>query len=150
MPTARKTGHRIRAGLYAAAALTSTYEVRQMAIQSDQPLTAPWGINSRESKPPAPARITSNADKSKSIDGFLNCSLKMSYMTFGMWGYWLDSFLPGNAESSDVTVMVYDEEDVEVYLQGLIYRPRPGNGMVAVQGGWAEVEWVIERGVVIA
>lgn len=149
MPNGRNSGQRIRSGLYAAGALTSTYEVSRLAVQSDQPLSIPWGIDSFASRPPIPARITTNADLSRTPDGFYEFDWVTSYHTFGMFGYWVASFLPADVESADVTVMTYDEEDAAMYLQALIHRPHPGDGMTAVKGGWGDIHWRFTRGVAI-
>lgn len=148
MPTARNTGHRIRSGTHAAAAITSTYDVSALTQQADQTIEIPWVIARDDTLIPRHARIVKNADGSKSRDGFVRFKWRMSYMTFLMMDFWLDSFLASGAESANVTVRTFDEQDAEVYYQGIIYRPPfDGQNPRPAPGGWADVVWEFDNGV---
>ncbi|WP_230690783.1 hypothetical protein, partial [Streptococcus pneumoniae] len=83
MPVARSTGWRIAAGTISAASLTSAYEVAALPIQSDQDFSIPWTLNSALCATPTPARVTTNADLSRSPDGFYAWKWGLDYMSFG-------------------------------------------------------------------
>jgi len=148
MPNARNTGHRIRSGLQTAAAMTSTYEVESLPVQSDQPDADAWTIAGDGTTPPRPARVIVNADLSVSADGFLEFEWRMSYMSFGMLDYWLTTFLPSGVQDADVTVMTYNERDVAMYVQCKMRKPVfPSADAQVVPGGWGNVIWRFKKGV---
>jgi hypothetical protein len=148
MPVARATGWRLRAGTHTAAALTSTYNVVDLAIQADQNHACPWTIDSAGTTPPKPARIVTNADLSRSGDGFTSWKWRMSYMTNLMVSYWLTTFLPGGVESAEITALTYNAVDTAEYYQALIWRPEfPSSNAQHAVGGWGNVIWEFTRGV---
>lgn len=145
MPVPRLTGHRLRSGLWTADDLTDTYAISALPVQTDQGFL-PWVVNGQETLPPTPARITTNADLSKSPDGFYAWAWAMDMFSFEMLDYWLDTFLPDDVDSAEVSGMTYDERENPFYFQALINRPRPGTGLSYLPGGWAVV-WQFTRGV---
>jgi hypothetical protein len=150
MPVARLEGQRIRSGTYAAANLTSTYNVVDLALQSDQNDACPWTIDSAGTTPPKPARIVTNGDLSRSADGFYSWQWRMSYMTNLMVSYWLSTFLPGSAQSASVTVLTYDETDTATYWNASLWKPEfPSSDAQYAIGGWGNVIWRFTRGVQI-
>jgi hypothetical protein len=149
MPAARNEGHSIQAGLQTVASFNSTHEVQNFAVQSDQrPIE--WAIDSELSVPPRPARITANADLSRSSDGFFSATLGMTYITNGMLSYLLSTFFAGSAETSESTIKTFDEADTAIYLQGLLIRPNVEDGSLEYAGGgWRNVLLRFVRGTVI-
>lgn len=150
MPVARLEGWRVRAGTHAASALTSTYNVQDFPIQSDQNDASPWDIDSLGTTPPKYDRIVTNGDKSRSPDGFANWQWRMSYMTNGMLSYWLATLLPGEAESAEITALTYTATDAATYWTALISKPEfpSADAQVAI-GGWNNVIWRFTRAVQI-
>jgi hypothetical protein len=149
MPNERKIGQRIREGLYDVSDMTDTYEVIQLEVQEDQDDSDWWVLDGWRSTPPKPARRTKMADGSVKRDGFYSFDWVITYMSFGMLAYWLDRFLPNGADAASVTVMTYDENDEAVFLQCIINRPElPGDGEPTM-GGWMNVRWRFDTGVVI-
>jgi hypothetical protein len=147
MPTARATGQRIAAGTITAASLTSTYAITNLPVQTDQDFSCPWVVDSSLCSTPTPARITTNADLSRSADGFYAWRLGFSYMTFDMFGYWTSTLLPGNAWSAPITVMDYDETDTAVFFNATIWRPNtPSDKAQYITGGWGRVVFDITKG----
>lgn len=150
MPVARSTGWRIASGHISAAALTSAYEVTALPVQSDQDFSTPWTLASRLCQTPTPARVTTNADLSRSPDGFYSWRWGLTYMSFGMTDYWNSTFLPGGAWSAPVTLMDYDENNQAVFYQATLWRPNyPSDKAQYITGGWANVIYDINRGVQI-
>jgi len=150
MPTTRATDHRIRSGTQAVVDVTSTYSVTARSKASDQP-TDPnfWIIDTLQSTAPKPARVATMLDLSQAADGFYSWQWVISHMTNGMLTLWYTDFLPSGARSGVVTVRTYTDADVSVYLTGVVYRPNlPGDG-TPILGGWANVVWRFDRGVVI-
>lgn len=151
MTNARKTLQRLRAGTFTSADLGSTYEIGQLATQSDQTSGIPWIIAADGTTTPTPARITTNADLSRSPDGFYSWSWRMSYFTFGMTDFWLTTFLPGGVFSAPVTVMTYDEADGALFLNATIWRPTfPSDKAQNAPAGFGNIVWDFTRGVIIA
>lgn len=147
MPTARATGHRLRAGTYTAAQLTSTYNVVDFAVQSDQNALTPWVIDAAGTTPPKYARIVSNADLSRSADGFVSWQWRFSYKTNGMVGYWLTTFLPAGVQSAAVTALTYDETDTVTYWNATLLRTEfPSSDAQYMAGGWGSVIWRFVKG----
>lgn len=144
----RKTGHRIKAGTTTVVLLTSTYAITAFPMQSDQPDDALWELAGDPKAIPTPARISSNADGSKSADGFYTFEFRFSYMTFLMVKYWLDTFLAGGVQSAAVTVMAYDETDTAVFLTALLLKPNLSEA-TKFTGGYTNVVWRFVLGVVI-
>jgi hypothetical protein len=150
MPVARLEGHRLRAGTHAASALTSTYNVEDFPVQSDQNDACPWTIDGAGTTPPKPARIVTNGDLSRSPDGEYTWQWRMSYMTNGMLSYWLATFLPGGVESANVTVMTYDKTDTAMFLTAKLWLSDfPGPDAQYANGGWGNVIWRFVAGVQI-
>jgi hypothetical protein len=150
MPAARATGWRLRSGIYTVSALTTTYLVTSLAVQSDQNDSCPWILASNGTTTPTPARIANNADKSRGPDGFKSWQWRFSYMTNGMVNLWLATFLPGDVWSADVTALTYDEADQPEYYTALIYRPQfPSQDAQYAPGGWGNVIFKFDRGVEI-
>jgi len=147
MPTSRNTGQRIAAGTLTAAALTSGYAITSLPMQSDQDFSCPWILAGSLCTTPTPARVTTNADLSRSADGFTTWRWGYSYMTFGMTNYWNDTFLPGDAWSSPVTVMDYDDTNVAVFYTATIWKPNyPSDKAQYITGGWGRVVFEIVKG----
>ncbi len=150
MPVARLEGWRVRSGIHTASALTSTYNVQDFPMQSDQNDACPWDIDSAGTTPPKYDRVTTNGDKSRSKDGFASWKWRMSYMTNGMLSYWLATLLPAGAESAEITALTYSATDEAEYYQALISRPEfPGPNAQYAIGGWSSVVWEFTRGVQI-
>lgn len=140
MPVARLTGHRLRAGTHTAAALTSTYNVEDFAVQADQNHATSWCIDSAGTTPPKAARIVQNADLSRSSDGFHAWQWRMSYMTNLMVAYWHTTFLPAGVQSALVTVLAYDETDAVTYWNATLLRTEyPSADAQYMAGGWGSV-----------
>lgn len=147
---ARLTGHRIRSGLQVVGSVTSSYAIENFAKQSDQFDVAAWTIAGEGTTPPQPARVSNNADGSKSDDGFYSWVWRMSYMSFGMMSYFLTQTGLTSARTADVTVMTYNELDVAVYLQCKITRPlMPGPDAQYAIAGYQNVLWRFSNGVII-
>jgi hypothetical protein len=150
MPAGRAEGWRIRAGTHAASDLTSTYNVVDFALQSDQSHATPWTIDSAGTTPPKHKRVVQNADESWSPDGTVEWAWRMGYMTNGMLSYWLATLLPAGVYSATVTAMTYDATDNAVFYQALIKRPDfPGPDAQYAIGGWGNVIWRFAGGVQI-
>lgn len=151
MPTGRKTGQKIISGTVASSALTSSYLVTAFPVQADQNDSCPWIIAGDGTTTPTAARISTNADLSRSPDGFYSFAWRMVYMTFGMTSYWINTLLPGGVWSAPVTVLTYDENDLAVYLQATLWRPNyPGSDAQYMPGGWGNVIWRFNAGTIIA
>lgn len=147
MPTARSTGQRIAAGTITAAALTSTYLITALPVQSDQAFDTPWIVASSLCTTPTPARITTNADLSRSADGFYAWRLGFSYMTFDMFGYWLSTFFPGDVWSAPVTIMDYSDTNEAMFFNATLWRPNaPSDKAQYITGGWARVIFEVTKG----
>lgn len=150
MPVARLEGHRLRAGIHAASAVTISYNVEDFPIQVDQNDACPWGIDSSGTTPPKPARVVTNADLSRSPDGEYSWQWRISYMTNLMVDYWLATLLPGGVWSAPVTAMTYNEKDVPMFLTGKIWKPEiPSPDAQYAIGGWGNVIWKFVGGVQI-
>lgn len=150
MPVARAEGWRLRSGTHTAANLTSTYNVVDFAMQSDQSHAIPWTIDSAGTTPPKPARIVTNADLSRSADGFYGWQWRISYMTNLMVSYWLTDFLPGGVQSASITALTYNETDAVTYWTATLWKPEfPSSDAQYAAGGWGNVIWRFTRGVQI-
>lgn len=149
MPVPRLEVHRIRLGTHAVGSVTSTYEVREIALQSDQdPYATPWLVRGRDSNPVIRARSSDVADLTKVEDGFYQFTWSFSYFTFGMVAYWNGTLL-GGAVSPAVTVMTYDQNNVAVYLTctaSALRFPRDGESH---PGGWKNVRMEFVGGTII-
>jgi hypothetical protein len=148
MPVARKTGWRIKSGINAVAAVTSSYAVEAIALQSDQDFSTPWTINGLASDPPTLSRVDVYLDQSKQGDGGVKLKWHMDYMTHGMFGYWLSTYLPGvtyvsKLQSAPVTIMTYDQTDTAVFIQENLYLPET---LTPAVGGWKDIDWIFDGG----
>lgn len=151
MPVGRKIGQKIITGTVASSSLTDTYLVTAFPVQSDQNDACPWIIDGSGTTTPTAARISTNADLSRSDDGFYSWAWRMVYMTFGMVNYWNTALLPAGAWSAPVTVLTYDENNLAVYLNATIWRPNfPGPDAQYAPGGWGNVIWRFNAGTIIA
>lgn len=150
MPTARSTGQRIRAGTWTVADLTSTYAITNLPVQGDQDFSTPWILTAALCGTPTPARITTNADLSRSADGFTASRWGFRYLTFDMFEYWDTTFLPGGAWSAPVTIMDYDDTNTAVFYTATLWRPTaPSDKAQYITGGWGNVIYEWTRGVQI-
>jgi hypothetical protein len=150
MPVARSIGQRIRAGTHTAASLTTTYLITSLPVQADQNDSTPWIVNAALCTTPTPARITTNADLSRSPDGYYSWQIGFDYMTFGMTDHWNGTFIPGGGYSAPITIMDYNEENQAMFFTGEIWRPNyPSDKAQYIIGGWAKVIYDIRRGVQI-
>lgn len=113
-------GHRIRSGTHAVVDLTSTYEVRLLATQTDQDAGARWGVNSTIA---IPARLRTAISGKVVADGYYTFQWTFTGMTFDMFDYFCDQFLPSNVWSAAVTVMQYDRGNDAQYFTATILRP---------------------------
>lgn len=147
MPTARSTGQRIAAGTLTAAALTDAYAITALPVQSDQGLGVPWILSAGLCATPTPARVTTNADLSRSPDGFYSWKIGFRYMTFDMTDYWNDTFLPGGVWSAPITIMDYNETNQAMFFTATIWRPNyPSDKAGYITGGWSPVIYDITAG----
>lgn len=147
---ARKTGQRIRSGIQTSAAVTSAYAVESFPLAADQYDVILWTIASEGSQPPQPARVSTNADGSKSDDGYFTLAWRFSFLTFAMMSYFLTQTGLTSARTADVTVMTYNELDVATYLTCKITRPlMPGADCQYAVGGWQNVVFRFSLGQII-
>lgn len=150
MVTARLTAQRIASGTISASSLTSAYAITALPVQSDMDSSTPWILAASLCTTPTPARITTNADQSRSADGLTTWRIGFSFMTFGATDYWNDTFLPGGVWSAPITIMDYDENNQSVFYQATLYRPNyPSDKAQYITGGWARVIYDVAAGVQI-
>lgn len=147
MPTARSTGQRIAAGTLTASALTTTYLITALPVQSDMDSSTPWILSAALCQTPTPARVVTNADLSRSADGFYSWQIGFDYMTLGATDYWNSTFIPGEAWSAPITIMDYNENNEAMFFNALIWKPNyPSDKAQYIVGGWAKVIYSITRG----
>jgi hypothetical protein len=128
--------------------MTDTYAVTNLPIQSDLDSSTPWILSGQLCGTPTPARITTNADLSRSAAGFTSSRWGLKYMTFDMFGYWNATFIPGGAWSAPVTIMDYDDSNQAVFYTATIWRPAaPSDKAQVITGGWAQVIYEWTKGV---
>lgn len=147
-PTARLTGHRIKAGTTNVAGLTTSYLLSALPIQNDQPSDIPWEIEGSPKAVPQYARVVTNADLSVSADGYCFLEWTFSYMSMLMVSYFLSQFLSGGVQSANVTILTYNEYDNPTYLNAILNRPLFQEATWAV-GGYAKLTWKFTGGVII-
>lgn len=124
-------------GITAANAWTS-YPTQTDMLQDNQVLI-PW-IPPAQMLPPTYSRVALNLDGSARHDGFLGGSFgPIKYITFGQIAYVLSTIFPSNADSSPVSMMVFDATDTAIFLNATMYRPITGQDYTPVFGGWQDL-----------
>lgn len=146
----RLTSQRLRSGIWSVAALTDDYEIGKLTVPADGFADSElWCYSVEGSSPPQPARVSENADGSRSDDGFYTWASRMSYVTFDMLPVFLTAAGLTSARSADVTVMEYTELNEPVYLTAKIIKPTfPSSDAIAVPNGWS-ITWRFTTGIII-
>lgn len=150
MPTLRQIGHKISAGHVTVGAMGSVATIRALARQTDMPAYVNWlPPNAFKSTIPQPARLSPSIAGTLAAEGFYTWRWVFDYMTHDMYSYWRTTFLPSSVWSANATVLAYDDTDTAVYLQGIIWRPKEGEGLTVIQTGYQDVTFEFTNGVVI-
>lgn len=149
------TDFRARAGLQTVGNVTTIYRVTALTVQLDQRVggISTEGIKTFWQNPafppstfPRPARVIQRRNLSRVPDGDYQWRWVFSRWTYGMWDYWLDTYLATSAESADVTVATYLDNNTQVFLQATMLRPTFGS---IIPGGYTDVAVDFEGGVII-
>lgn len=148
MPVARVDDQRIRSGIQAVVDVTTTYAIKNFALQSDQGVGfPPWvGPDAAASTVPTPAEIRVSLSKKQLPNGDYLWSWVFSHFTQQMYKYWLDTFFNTNEWWGYVTVMDYDWDETPIFLTGIIHRPSQLN---RVPGGYSNVPFAFTDGAII-
>lgn len=138
--------HRLRAGTYTVAQLTTTYAISAFALQTDMGGINLWYCNST---PPRPQVIRRAISGKQLGQGYYTAQLEFDLMTHGMVGYMLTNFFStATLWSNAVTVMLYSEADVAVYMNATLIRPQMDQ-FTANEVGYTNVVWPIIKGTII-
>lgn len=153
MPTARAQGWKFASGTLSVASMAGQPLFTAWTVQSDQKTSTglnfiPWAIPLPTSKIPRYARYTTNADLSRSADGFFTMEVIFSYWTFGMVSYWNSQLLPSSVQSAAVTVLVYDETNTAAYYNMTLLRAVFPDDGTPVFGGFSNITHRFINGVV--
>lgn len=149
------TDFRIRAGLQTVGNVTTAYRITALAVQTDQRVggVATEGIKTFWQNPafppstfPRPPRIIERRNISRAPNGDYFWKWVFSRWTYGMWDYWLDTYLATSAESADVTVATYLDNNTQAFLQATMMRPVYGD---IANGGYINITVEFEGGVII-
>lgn len=149
------TDFRIRAGLQTVGNVGTGYRITSLAVQLDQRVSgvATEGIKTFWQNPayppstfPRPARVIQRRDLSRTPNGLYVWRWSFSRWTWGMWDYWLDTYLATSGESANVTVATYLDNNTQVFLQAVMARPSYGD---IIPGGYINVAVEFEGGVII-
>ena len=151
MPNPRNTGHRIRAGTYAAAGVTSGYAIESFPVQTDQIVDnatmVPW-LAPMKITVPEYGQVYTMVDGSRRPGGFLAFTWEFGYLTFGMVSYWISTVWPSGVYSAAVTVMTYDATDTAVFVQCQAYRPKIPDDVEWFYAGYQNFKIKFDFGVV--
>lgn len=149
------TDFRARSGLQTVGATSTAYRLTALAVQLDQRVggVSTEGIKTHWQNPayppstfPRPARIITRRNISRAPDGDYFWKWVFSRWTWGMWDYWMDTYLATSAESADITVATYNDANTQVFLQATVLRPTYGG---IIPGGYVDVTIEFEGGTII-
>lgn len=150
MTTTRHDDHRLRAGTFTSAGITSTYAILNWTAQADQlqdnQTVIPWA-GPFQCLPPEYARVAGAADLTQRPDGFLHGVLgPFSYWTFGMMNYLITTVFPASVYYAAVSMMLYDITDTAIYVNATMARPVIGQDFEPEIGGWKNIKLRYEMG----
>jgi len=132
------------------ASCDSTYAIALITVPSDEIADADFYVVNGESTPLQPTRISSNADGSKTDDGFYIFDWIFDFFTLSMTANFLSAAGLTTARSAPVTVMTYDEMKNTKFVQCIIHRPLlPGPDAQYWRDGYSKIRFRFTNGVVI-
>ena len=112
-------GQRLRSGIQIVGDMTSTYEIRQFAVQTDQVgIRFPWAVSTTI---PRDARRRTPLSMNQVADGKRECLFTFKALTFDMLDFMATNYT--GETSGIVTVMVFNRADVAVFMTGVLYWP---------------------------
>lgn len=119
----------------------SSYLLQNFPLQSDMNSNL-WYA---ESDAPEYQLVERTLSRKVREDGYILTALRFKVMTFGMISYFKTTFFTAANRWADVTVKVYSEKDVAVYVQGRMELPQFGSELQGNRNaiGYADVVWHI-------
>lgn len=135
MPSYRNNNFKIRAGHHTDMS-SSAYLISSLPAQDDMGRVK-WAAP-EDAIPPQPVELVDMMNDSVLPNGDLIFQWRFSYMTFGMYKHWCDTFLPGKTYSANVTVVLFDDFDEEAVYQAVMQH-RYATDREKATGGYANV-----------
>lgn len=130
MPVSRTRSHKIGTGTLDKTAIDALTAIRSWTKVTDQG-KVPWLAPTFESTIPTRSLVSVFADGSVKEHGYLTFDWRISFWTFGMLDYFLDTFLTTasvRVEYKLCSVLLYDDINVAQYIAGTtVYRPHLRN-----------------------
>jgi len=129
---------------------STTYNILNFTVQSDQSLGYPWTLPTIQSAAFRVARLVRTADGNTRPDGAWRGRWHFTFMTWGQLAY-LDTLLgwSNTVWSASATVQGLDTNGAWQVWQVIAHRPDPEQMRKATIGGWLDVVIEFTDGVLL-